>query len=212
MNEPGEPRGRRVDEVELHYGVATDVGLVREVNEDSLLADPPVFVVADGMGGHDGGDIASRIVVEEFARLAEIGYDARRGSDAVMATLRASQRRLSEYGATHRGSDGGRWHGGTTAVVAILVEEDDGPGGCWPTSATPASTASTAASCTGSAPTTASCRSWSTPAGSPRSRPWCIPSGTSSPARSAVPTRSTRTSSCVAAGRGRAASCCAPTA
>ena len=127
MNEPGEPRGRRVDEVELHYGVATDVGLVREVNEDSLLADPPVFVVADGMGGHDGGDIASRIVVEEFARLAEIGYDARRGSDAVMATLRASQRRLSEYGATHRGSDGGRWHGGTTTVVAILVEEDDGP-------------------------------------------------------------------------------------
>ncbi|HEY2878918.1 PP2C family protein-serine/threonine phosphatase [Nocardioides sp.] len=126
MTDTSEPRGRRVDQVELHYGVATDVGLVREVNEDSLLADPPVFVVADGMGGHDGGDIASRIVVEEFARLAEIGYDPRRGSDAVMATLRAGQRRLSEYGATHRGSDGGRWHGGTTTVVAILVEEDDG--------------------------------------------------------------------------------------
>jgi serine/threonine protein phosphatase PrpC len=127
MNAPGEPRGLRADQVELHYGVATDVGLVREVNEDSLLADPPVFVVADGMGGHDGGDIASRIVVEEFARLADVGYDPRRGSHAVMATLRASQRRLSEYGATHRGSDGGRWHGGTTTVVAILVEEDDGP-------------------------------------------------------------------------------------
>ena len=63
------PKG--VDQVELHYGVATDVGLVREVNEDSVLAEPPVFVVADGMGGHDGGEIASRIVVEEFARLAE---------------------------------------------------------------------------------------------------------------------------------------------
>jgi protein phosphatase len=107
--------------------VATDVGLVREVNEDSLLADPPVFVVADGMGGHDGGDIASRIVVEEFARLVAVGYDARRGSQAVLATLRDCQRRLSEYGATHRGSDGGRWQGGTTAVIAILVEEDDGP-------------------------------------------------------------------------------------
>ena len=57
--------------VELHYGAATDVGRVREVNEDSYLAAPPVFVVADGMGGHDGGDVASRIVVEEFARLAE---------------------------------------------------------------------------------------------------------------------------------------------
>jgi serine/threonine protein phosphatase PrpC len=115
-----------VDSVELHFGATTDVGLVREVNEDSLLAEPPVFVVADGMGGHDGGEIASRIVVEEFARLAEEGYDPREGSEVVMATLRSSQRRLQEYGATHRGSDGRPWHGGTTAVVALLVEQDDG--------------------------------------------------------------------------------------
>jgi PPM family protein phosphatase len=119
--------GLGVDQVELHYGVATDVGLVREVNEDSYLADRPVFVVADGMGGHDGGDIASRIVVEEFARLADVGYDPRRGSHVVLSTLRAAQRRLLEYGATHRGSDGGAWHGGTTTVVAMLVEGDDGP-------------------------------------------------------------------------------------
>ena len=44
--------------VELHHGAATDVGRVREVNEDAYLAAPPVFVVADGMGGHDGGDVA----------------------------------------------------------------------------------------------------------------------------------------------------------
>jgi protein phosphatase len=119
--------GAGIDQVELHYGVATDVGLVREVNEDSLLADPPVFVVADGMGGHDGGEIASRIVVEEFARLADVGYDPRRGSHVVMSTLRAAQRRLLEYGVTHRGSDGRPWHGGTTAVAALLVEGDDGP-------------------------------------------------------------------------------------
>ena len=114
-------------QVELRYGVATDVGLVREANEDSMLAQPPVFVVADGMGGHDGGEVASRIVVEEFARLAERGYDPRGGPDAVLATLRSCQRRLNEYGASHRGSDGGPWHGGTTAVVALLVETDDGP-------------------------------------------------------------------------------------
>jgi protein phosphatase len=116
-----------VEHVELHFGAATDVGLVREVNEDSLLAVPPVFVVADGMGGHDGGEIASRIVVEEFARLAEEGYDPRGGSDVVMDTLRASQRRLREYGATHRGSDGRPWHGGTTAVAALLVERNGVP-------------------------------------------------------------------------------------
>ena len=61
--------------VDLHHGAATDVGHVRKVNEDSFLVAPPVFVVADGMGGHSGGDVASRIVVEEFARLVEEGYD-----------------------------------------------------------------------------------------------------------------------------------------
>jgi protein phosphatase len=116
-----------VEQVGLRYGAATDVGLLREVNEDSFLARPPVFVVADGMGGHDGGDIASGIVVEEFARLADAGYDPSRGDEAVVATLDAAQRRLIEYGATHRGSEGGRWHGGTTAVVALLVDEVDGP-------------------------------------------------------------------------------------
>ena len=88
--------------VELHYGAATDVGLVREVNEDSFLAAPPVFVVADGMGGHEGGDVASAIVVEEFGRLADEGYDARRGAEGVAATLRASQDRIAVNAATRR--------------------------------------------------------------------------------------------------------------
>jgi protein phosphatase len=114
------------DQVDLHYGVATDVGLVREENEDSYLAVPPVFVVADGMGGHDGGAIASRIVTDEFAELARRGFAPRLGRQAVMSTLRSCQRRLDAYGATHRGSDGGPWRGGTTAVVATLAEDDDG--------------------------------------------------------------------------------------
>jgi len=127
MSEPREPEPTAVENVELRYGVATDVGLVREVNEDSYVTAPPVFVVADGMGGHDGGDIASRFVAEEFVRLADAGYDPRRGRDAVLATLSACQRRLLGYGATHRGSDGGPWQGGTTTVVVMLVEDDHGP-------------------------------------------------------------------------------------
>ena len=114
-------------QVELHYGAATDVGLVREHNEDSYLASPPVFVVADGMGGHDGGDVASAIVVEEFGHLADTGYDPRRGMEAVDATLATCQQRISDYG--HEQIEKGRatWYAGTTVVAAILVDDDEGP-------------------------------------------------------------------------------------
>ena len=77
-----EREGSGMKPVDLHHGAATDVGHVRTVNEDSFLVAPPVFVVADGMGGHAGGDVASRIVVEEFARLVEEGYDPSPGRRA----------------------------------------------------------------------------------------------------------------------------------
>jgi PPM family protein phosphatase len=114
-------------EVSVTYGTASDVGLVREVNEDAMLATPPLFAVADGMGGHDGGDIASRIVVEELAGVPDSSYDAEAGAHVILEALRSAQDRLLTYGATHRGSDGGRWQGGTTAVVALLVAEAADP-------------------------------------------------------------------------------------
>ena len=50
------------------WGAATDVGRRRSHNEDSLIAESPMFAIADGMGGHSAGDVASAAVV---ARLAE---------------------------------------------------------------------------------------------------------------------------------------------
>ena len=117
-----------MSKVELHYGAATDVGQIREVNEDSYLAAPPLFVVADGMGGHEGGDVASRIVVEEFARLAAEGYDPRRGSAAVAETLVACHDRITAYAEEQSRRTGRDFQAGTTAVVALLVENDEDGG------------------------------------------------------------------------------------
>jgi protein phosphatase len=79
------------------------------------------------MGGHDGGDVASAIVVEEFGRLADEGYDPRVGADVVARTLRACQERIVEFGASQRARGARGFYAGTTAVVALLVEDDEGP-------------------------------------------------------------------------------------
>jgi PPM family protein phosphatase len=73
----------------LRWGSATDVGRVRTLNEDSLLAVPGLFVVADGMGGHAAGEVASQLAVAEFARLAERGPVA--AEDLIDTVLRANE-------------------------------------------------------------------------------------------------------------------------
>jgi serine/threonine protein phosphatase PrpC len=103
---------------ELRYAASTDVGLVREVNEDAYVAMPPVFAVADGMGGHAGGDVASAIVVEEFARLADRTFDRSGAEQAVVEALLRSQTRILE----HAAGGVGRAAPGTTLVAAVLVE------------------------------------------------------------------------------------------
>ncbi|HQY98537.1 MAG TPA: protein phosphatase 2C domain-containing protein [Propionicimonas sp.] len=55
-------------EIQLVWGSRTDTGLRRKVNEDALIADYPVFLVADGMGGHEAGDEASELALSAFRR------------------------------------------------------------------------------------------------------------------------------------------------
>jgi protein phosphatase len=63
------PPDPRTSATVLACAGASHVGQVRRVNEDALLVGPPVFVVADGMGGHARGDVASALVVEAFSAL-----------------------------------------------------------------------------------------------------------------------------------------------
>lgn len=60
---------------DIHFGSRTDVGCQRERNEDSLMVNPPLFAVADGMGGHKAGDVASEVAVKTLQTLAPTQAD-----------------------------------------------------------------------------------------------------------------------------------------
>jgi protein phosphatase len=101
------------------WGAATDTGTVRARNEDGFLAEYPVFAVADGMGGHQGGAIASRIAVDTLRDLLDLPVitpsDVLRGIQAANQAIRGQAR-----------VDPARPGMGTTVVGLVLISQDDG--------------------------------------------------------------------------------------
>jgi serine/threonine protein phosphatase PrpC len=85
--------------MEFEFAERTDVGLKRKLNEDSLvsLPDRGLWAVADGMGGHEAGEVASAKVVEALARVPG-GPDLDAFVGRAIDTLRAVNRELVELG------------------------------------------------------------------------------------------------------------------
>ncbi|WP_460783846.1 PP2C family protein-serine/threonine phosphatase [Microbacterium tumbae] len=99
-------------------GSATHPGNRRPLNEDAHLASAPVFLVADGMGGHEAGERASAVVVEEFSRF--IGRSALALDDvrSALASARDGVEALSTSGNGRAG----------TTVSGVVIASVDGMG------------------------------------------------------------------------------------
>ncbi|MCS5733610.1 PP2C family protein-serine/threonine phosphatase [Herbiconiux daphne] len=101
--------------VTLSWAALTDKGNRRAVNEDSAISDVPLFAVADGMGGHSAGDIASAAVVE---RLGEI-------TDAVTTPATIEEALSKALTDIDRVGDESALGTGTTVTGVALSEVDD---------------------------------------------------------------------------------------
>ena len=114
------------------HGV-THAGRVRTTNEDSLLADPDfgLFIVADGMGGHNAGEVASKLAVEAISGFLALsrdgedftwpyGLDPSRSFQAnrLMTAIKLANRRVFKIGESHEAYTGL----GTTVVAAFITD------------------------------------------------------------------------------------------
>jgi protein phosphatase len=105
----------------LRYGARSDVGLLRDGNEDSMYAGPRLLAVADGMGGHAAGEVASRVVIETVAAL-----DAQPPSGDVQEALRQAVETANGYLRDMVAADGALEGMGTTLTALLWVGEQLG--------------------------------------------------------------------------------------
>lgn len=103
------------------WGVASDTGRVRTGNEDFVLAAGTLFAVADGMGGHSGGEIASHLAIESVMRIYDDG--GRHTTDALVEAVQLANDALVQRAEREPELKGM----GTTICALALVDGAEQP-------------------------------------------------------------------------------------
>jgi protein phosphatase len=98
-------------------GALTDTGRRRTQNEDTFVCEPPLFAVADGVGGAQAGEIASRLAATALEERLPGAY----GEDTLAALLREANERIYQHSLDDRTTAGMG-----TVVTALLVDEAHG--------------------------------------------------------------------------------------
>jgi PPM family protein phosphatase len=99
----------------VNIGFATHAGRKRRHNEDSYVVEPPMFAVADGMGGAKAGEVASGLAA---AALREAGTDGGSGEERVTQLIQEANRRVFRRANEDRDASGM----GTTMTVALIED------------------------------------------------------------------------------------------
>lgn len=101
----------------IEQAAGSDTGLHRHANEDSYLVRPPVFLVADGMGGAQAGEVASQLATEVF--LGELGTG--RPEQLLKSRIETANEQIHRLARTDASLAGM----GTTLTAAVLVDDDE---------------------------------------------------------------------------------------
>lgn len=109
----------------MKVGVATDIGLVRSINEDSYYCSNGtrglyLYIIADGMGGHSGGEIASKASVETVRHFIETNFERPEYVEDRLSMIREAMARANSEVYNRATAIDGLEGMGTTLTMAII--------------------------------------------------------------------------------------------
>lgn len=107
--------------MKLVWGAASHVGMLRAQNEDAFLADDHVFAVADGMGGHNAGEVASALAISGLKQAAATGFVS---AESLVSAINNANNTIHEASG---GPSEQRGMGTTLAALAPLAATDNEP-------------------------------------------------------------------------------------